>query len=103
MRGAGRWRRLTVGYALRCRSGMTARPLCNGGAMSVPVARHRSGTGATLTLHRERRRMRLSDKVTVITGGGGGMGRIAAHMFAAEGAKVVVAEYSEAAGAETVD
>ena len=43
------------------------------------------------------------DKVTIITGGGGGMGRVAAQMFAAQGAKVVVAEYGEAAGAETVD
>ena len=31
------------------------------------------------------------------------MGRVAAVMFALEGAKVVVAEYSEAAGAETVE
>ena len=46
--------------------------------------------------------MRLSDKVTIITGAGGGMGRVAAQMFAAEGARVVVAEYSEAAGTETV-
>jgi NAD(P)-dependent dehydrogenase (short-subunit alcohol dehydrogenase family) len=47
--------------------------------------------------------LRLRDKVTIITGGGGGMGRVAAQMFAAEGARVVVAEYSDAAGAETVD
>jgi NAD(P)-dependent dehydrogenase (short-subunit alcohol dehydrogenase family) len=47
--------------------------------------------------------MRLADKVTIITGGGGGMGRVAARMFAAQGAKVVVAEYGEAAGQETVD
>ena len=47
--------------------------------------------------------MRLADKVTIITGGGGGMGRVAARMFAKEGAKVVVAEYGEAAGQETVD
>ena len=47
--------------------------------------------------------MRLSDKVAVITGAGSGMGRTAALMFAAEGAKVVVAEYDEAAGAGTVD
>jgi NAD(P)-dependent dehydrogenase (short-subunit alcohol dehydrogenase family) len=46
--------------------------------------------------------MRLKDKVAIITGGGGGMGRVAAQTFAAEGAKVVVAEYGEAAGAETV-
>ena len=45
--------------------------------------------------------MRLQDKVTIITGAGGGMGRVAAQMFAAEGAKVVVAEFSEAAGEET--
>ena len=36
--------------------------------------------------------MRLADKVSIITGGGGGMGRVAAQMFAAQGAKVVVAE-----------
>jgi NAD(P)-dependent dehydrogenase (short-subunit alcohol dehydrogenase family) len=47
--------------------------------------------------------MRLRDKVAVITGAGSGMGRTAALMFAAEGAKVVVAEYDEAAGAGTVD
>ena len=47
--------------------------------------------------------MRLSDKVAVITGAGSGMGRTAALMFAAEGARVVVAEYDEAAGTETVD
>jgi len=29
--------------------------------------------------------MRLEDKVSIITGGGGGMGRVAAQMFAALG------------------
>jgi len=48
-------------------------------------------------------RMRLDDKVTIITGGGGGMGRVAARMFAAEGARVVVAEAGEDAGRETVE
>ena len=47
--------------------------------------------------------MRLKDKVAIITGGGGGMGRVAAQMFASEGARVVVAEYSETAGRETVE
>ena len=46
--------------------------------------------------------MRLADKVTIITGAGGGMGRVAAQLFAKEGAKVVVAEYSETAGRDTV-
>jgi NAD(P)-dependent dehydrogenase (short-subunit alcohol dehydrogenase family) len=46
--------------------------------------------------------VRLEDKVCIITGAGGGMGRVAARMFAAEGAKVVVAEFSEPAGNETV-
>ena len=45
--------------------------------------------------------MRLDGKVAIITGAGGGMGRVAAQRFAAEGAKVVVAEFGEAAGAET--
>ncbi len=39
--------------------------------------------------------MRLKDKVSIITGGGSGMGRVASLMFAAEGAKVVVAEYND--------
>ena len=46
--------------------------------------------------------MRLEGKVVVITGAGSGMGRVAAQMFAAEGAKVVVAEFDDNGGAETV-
>jgi len=46
--------------------------------------------------------MRLTDKVAIITGAGGGMGRVAAQLFAGEGARVVAAEFSEAAGRETV-
>ena len=47
--------------------------------------------------------MRLEGKVSIITGGGGGMGRVAAQLFAAQGARIVVAEFSEAAGSETVE
>jgi len=46
--------------------------------------------------------MRLTDKVSIITGGGSGMGRTAALMFAAEGARIVVADFSEEGGEETV-
>jgi NAD(P)-dependent dehydrogenase (short-subunit alcohol dehydrogenase family) len=46
--------------------------------------------------------VRLADKVCIITGAGGGMGRVAAQRFAAEGARVVVAEFSDEAGSETV-
>ncbi len=46
--------------------------------------------------------MRLQDKVAIITGAGGGMGRVASELFAAEGAKIVVAEFDEEAGEETV-
>ncbi len=46
--------------------------------------------------------MRLDGKVSIITGGGSGMGRVAAELFAKEGAKVVVADYSEAAGEAAV-
>jgi NAD(P)-dependent dehydrogenase (short-subunit alcohol dehydrogenase family) len=38
--------------------------------------------------------MRLANKVAVITGAGSGMGKAMAHMFAAEGAKVVCADIS---------
>ncbi len=40
--------------------------------------------------------MRLPDKIAVITGGGGGIGRAAAKLFAREGAHVVLAEINEA-------
>ena len=46
--------------------------------------------------------MRLKDKVSVITGAGGGMGRVAALRFAAEGSRVVVADNQTAAAEETV-
>lgn len=46
--------------------------------------------------------MRLKDKVAIITGGGGGIGRATAIRFAQEGARLVIADYSENAGAETV-
>ncbi|MCI0345833.1 MAG: glucose 1-dehydrogenase [Chloroflexi bacterium] len=47
--------------------------------------------------------MRLQDKVSIITGGASGMGRVAARMFAAEGARVVVADVTEPAAQSVVD
>jgi NAD(P)-dependent dehydrogenase (short-subunit alcohol dehydrogenase family) len=46
--------------------------------------------------------MRLDGKVSIITGAGGGMGRVAALRFAAEGSRVVVADNQAEAAAETV-
>ena len=45
--------------------------------------------------------MRLSDKVSVITGAGSGIGRAAAVLFAREGARVVVADIKREAAEET--
>jgi NAD(P)-dependent dehydrogenase (short-subunit alcohol dehydrogenase family) len=46
--------------------------------------------------------MRLKDKVSIITGAGSGMGRVAALRFAAEGSRVVVADNHGEAAQETV-
>jgi NAD(P)-dependent dehydrogenase (short-subunit alcohol dehydrogenase family) len=42
--------------------------------------------------------MRLENKVCIITGGGSGMGRVAAEIFCREGARVVVADVTEEGG-----
>src|SRR5205085_4808099 len=47
-------------------------------------------------------RMRLQDKVCIITGAGSGMGRVATRMFCEQGARVVAADVVQAAGEETV-
>jgi len=47
--------------------------------------------------------MRLPDKVALITGSGSGIGRAMAQVFSKEGARVIVADYSEEGGQGTVD
>jgi NAD(P)-dependent dehydrogenase (short-subunit alcohol dehydrogenase family) len=45
--------------------------------------------------------MRLENKVCIVTGAGGGIGRAIARAFGSEGAKVVVADIDESAAQET--
>lgn len=47
--------------------------------------------------------MRLKDKVCIITGSGGGMGKRAAEMFAEEGGKIAIFEVDRKSGQQTAD
>src|SRR5258708_27569264 len=46
--------------------------------------------------------MKLNNKVAVVTGAGSGIGRAIAFRFAAEGARIVVAEINKESGEDTV-
>ncbi len=46
--------------------------------------------------------VKLANKIAIITGAGSGMGRAAALLFAAEGAKIAVIDINERSAAETV-
>ncbi|MDF0725427.1 glucose 1-dehydrogenase [Cytobacillus sp. S13-E01] len=47
--------------------------------------------------------MKLKEKVAIVTGGGGGIGRATALLFAKEGAQIVVSDINEEKGYETVN
>jgi NAD(P)-dependent dehydrogenase (short-subunit alcohol dehydrogenase family) len=47
--------------------------------------------------------MKLKEKVAIITGAGSGIGKASAGLFAEEGARVVVVDWSKEAGAETAE
>lgn len=46
--------------------------------------------------------MRLENRVAIVTGGASGMGKSTVHKFLGEGAKVVIADFNEQTGEETV-
>ena len=47
--------------------------------------------------------MRLKDKVAVITGGASGMGEASVYSFLREGASVVIADFNEETGNQTLE
>ena len=47
--------------------------------------------------------MRFKDQVVLVTGGGGGIGRTIALLFAGEGAHLVIGDMNAAGGEETVE
>ena len=47
--------------------------------------------------------MRLKDKVAVITGGASGMGEASVYSFLREGASVLIADFNEETGNQTLE
>ena len=47
--------------------------------------------------------LRMADRVAVVTGAAGGIGRESCLLFAREGARIVVADLNEAEGMKTVN
>lgn len=47
--------------------------------------------------------MRLKDTVSIITGGAGGIGQVAAKLFASEGSRVIIADYDVALGEQVAE
>ncbi|MGI9296009.1 MAG: SDR family NAD(P)-dependent oxidoreductase, partial [Pseudomonadales bacterium] len=45
----------------------------------------------------------LDDKTGLVTGGGGGIGRAICEVYAREGARVLVSDFNEESGQETVE
>src|SRR6204780_1115448 len=68
-------------------------------SFSIPPARRGPTTAGNVAAMAQR----LAGKVALITGAGSGIGRVAAELFASEGAAVVVADVVADAAAPTVD
>ncbi len=67
--------------------------------------RNRFRRSALVCVKKDRRHngqsLRLAGKVAIVTGGSGGIGRATAHLFAREGAQVVIGDVDGTAGRET--
>ena len=83
------------------RGGFLARDASQRDASAVtgPWLPPRRTVGCAGRAPRRGRTMRLDGKVALITGGGSGMGKVASELFAAEGARVVLTDVNDEAGA----
>jgi len=66
--------------------------------MAIGMAHGKSST----TIDERSTLMRLQDKVVLVTGAGGGMGRVATRMFAEQGAKVIAADLNTVGLEQTI-
>ncbi len=88
--------RVSGGVSIACRLPMSTHPVM------IEACEHQAVLGLKLPMLKSRRRMRLQDRIAIVTGAQQGIGEAVARALSREGAAVVVNYLDDAARAEAI-